>query len=578
MLHFPTSPPHPCGRCGMPFDWPSVRTERPHGWYSVAARSSSVVEIEIMELKNGGDGLPNGDGVTYELNGKPKKTGLRPGEVFNALSWEQLTGVHLVNNKAVEEISKKHSRDFLGAHRFLQHLASYPDAPKTHLQNRRGREYIADTGIGWLWNNVHWVADLHVEGVRYDAYMEALFEGLRKHSFLGPDGLVVGHNPNILIPPVVDKLNDVIADVHAAITAKGFEKRVKKQLAAREKSKKLMLEFFDALRWSRDSSRVLRMDFQYLAQDYFEPMQPTKEGFDKARADLKRLLDTIRGRVQFKGHAIHFWKLSFGYYRGWNFHVMFFFDPSYIDNIDVVARQFQEVWRNIGGNDAFSYQTAGGKNKFKSNAIGLLRQDDSDKWSSLMDTIEYWALSDQILLAKQFGRYHTFDHSEIVSWCEKLVDRSSRAVRPVALNVFSSSTKDVVLPRSSGPKSGRLAATTGSAFDIALLAKESEERGMLGERVKASVEKSKQRKIRVASTRQKNTSLKVGSLAASSSLDVYAAAELPSLDAERGPSNALASVEGPSSTNFAVSADVPPVASDGDAHPAPHQPSGHTDR
>lgn len=127
----------------------------------------------------------------------------------------------------------------------------------------------------------------------------------------------------------------------------------------------------------------------------------------KAKADLKHLLDNRRGKVDlFKPMVGYIARMEYGADKGIHFHVIFFFDGDKSWKDAWLVRQVGKYWQDvITKGQGIHYNCNKGKKRYRRCGIGMIKREAENSREDLLEAVSYLTKMDQYIgLNKECGR------------------------------------------------------------------------------------------------------------------------------------------------------------------------------
>lgn len=188
----------------------------------------------------------------------------------------------------------------------------------------------------------------------------------------------------------VESWLSVIGIIRDGVNGTKFKIAVNEYQRSSRKNHKSVLDYIDSLFYSYAKILVIRIDLSYKLGINVDSL--------RVRKDRERLFLNAKSNRIFTNMIGFVWKLEVGLYKGFHYHMLFFFDGSKVREDINISRRIGEYWvGDITKNDGLYFNCNRVKNKYKHCGIGLISYFDEQKRSYLKDAVKYLTLTEKYL-------------------------------------------------------------------------------------------------------------------------------------------------------------------------------------
>lgn len=228
----------------------------------------------------------------------------------------------------------------------------------------------------------------------------------------------------------VNTLNEFVDSIRQEVQSENFKKSLNLHQRPFDKNYKSLVDYVDKLFEQHSKLLVIKMDFGYfnsydslengsnpkelLEQNRIKSEQELYEKCSQAQKDMKHFFRNAKSNSIFKHMLGYTWKLDYGgSYKGFYYHIIFFFDGSKVDDDVTIARMMGEYWVNTITNKEGIYWIYN-KNKDE-NSIGMINRNNKKSLEILKNIVCHYLIKVDIyakINSKKIGR--TFGKGEIM--------------------------------------------------------------------------------------------------------------------------------------------------------------------
>lgn len=181
-----------------------------------------------------------------------------------------------------------------------------------------------------------------------------------------------------------------------------YQKAAKKNLCS-------ALRYIDSLFAQYARLLVIRVDLSYRNE------AKASISAELARHHRERFFKNLQAHRLFRACIGYIWKLEYGRYKGFHYHLLVFYDGARVRQDITLAQLLGEYWRDaITGGAGNYYNCNAYKERYRIPGIGMLHHTDTAKREGLNIAINYLCKVDTFARLAQPGRERTFGRGEIV--------------------------------------------------------------------------------------------------------------------------------------------------------------------
>ncbi|MFV8871277.1 YagK/YfjJ domain-containing protein [Serratia fonticola] len=217
--------------------------------------------------------------------------------------------------------------------------------------------------------------------------------------------IAVTDNTPEAIALLANRLNIFIREFRAEITTGPHKLKLRKYQKAAKKNLKGTLQYIDSLSAQYARLLVVRVDLTYRKD------AKVMITADLARQHRQRFFKNLQAHRLFRACVGYIWKLEYGRYKGFHYHLLVFYDGAQVRQDVTLARLLGEYWRDvITDGVGYYYNCNAYKERYRIPGIGMLHHTDTAKREGLNITINYLCKVDtfaRLVLpnsARTFGR------------------------------------------------------------------------------------------------------------------------------------------------------------------------------
>jgi len=372
---------------------------------------------------------------------------------INSYQLKATDGTHYILETYMEAIH--------GAMRFMKKVVYGKELFSTAYTTVYGKPKTTISSLGKHLKALHSYSRIFSKDYKFSPLLEFFLEEYRKHPIKDYFSPVQGHD---LIG--VDLFNDFVA----LMRKNAVVSRLKKVVSDWEsKSKKNMngLKDLETELFERHARvMAIRLDFNYhkatftpeevdgiiveaavqierdhadylAGQDISTPR--TVEGriaLEEVRIDRERLFTNMKGKPSLFKHLVGYvWRIEFGRAAGYHLHLMLFFDGAYVKKHEYLAQEIGYYWQNFITNGRSYFENCNlKKEKYGDSwALGEIEHGDAAKRDNLINTLQYFCKTNQLVQVVPFAGCHLFG-SRLVPQQRKVRSGRPRRKGVVGLN------------------------------------------------------------------------------------------------------------------------------------------------
>lgn len=187
----------------------------------------------------------------------------------------------------------------------------------------------------------------------------------------------------------IDVLNSFIENIRLEAKSEEFKESIKKYQRRSNDNYESLVKYINKLFDENDEVMVLRVDFGYkekypltkgiLRNKSLSEIEKERNAkCSQAQADRTRLFNNCRKNNIFKKHMLGYaWKLEYGFFKGFHYHLFFFFDGSQVHDDINKARMIGEYWKTkITKGRGLYHNCNANKGGYKYLGIGKIHRND----------------------------------------------------------------------------------------------------------------------------------------------------------------------------------------------------------
>ena len=203
-----------------------------------------------------------------------------------------------------------------------------------------------------------------------------------------------------------DALNRFVEALRREQQDEEFKKRVKNHARAANKNYASLIKLIDALQEVYARLLIIRIDLGY-------SVEAGKTVTFGEAASHRNQLFRVKKRTKMFEHLVgSAWKLEYGPYKRFHFHVILFFDGAAVREDVSIAWIVGEEWRNnITEGRGIYYNCNSHKGDYKKCGIGMVHYSDRDAYEGLRMAATYMAKTDYFTRAELPPGYRVFGRS-----------------------------------------------------------------------------------------------------------------------------------------------------------------------
>lgn len=207
---------------------------------------------------------------------------------------------------------------------------------------------------------------------------------------------------------LANRLNVFIRKFRAEITTGPHKLKLRKYQKAAKKNLKGTLHYIDSLSAQYARLLVVRVDLTYLKN------AKAMITADLARQHRQRFFKNLQAHRLFRACVGYIWKLEYGRYKGFHYHLLVFYDGALVRQDVTLARLLGEYWRDVITVGAGNYYNCNAnKERYRIPGIGMLHYTDTVKRGGLNIAINYLSKVDTFARLALPNGARTFGRGEI---------------------------------------------------------------------------------------------------------------------------------------------------------------------
>ncbi|WP_024912837.1 YagK/YfjJ domain-containing protein [Chania multitudinisentens] len=204
------------------------------------------------------------------------------------------------------------------------------------------------------------------------------------------------------------RLNVFIRQFRAEITTGPHKLKLRKYQKAAKKNLKGTLQYIDSLSAQYARLLVVRVDLTYRKD------AKVMITADLARQHRQRFFKNLQAHRLFRACVGYIWKLEYGRYKGFHYHLLVFYDGSLVRQDVTLARLLGEYWRDVITDGAGNYYNCNAyKERYRIPGIGMLHHADTVKRDGLNIAVNYLCKIDTFARLALPNGARTFGRGEI---------------------------------------------------------------------------------------------------------------------------------------------------------------------
>lgn len=196
--------------------------------------------------------------------------------------------------------------------------------------------------------------------------------------------IAMADNTTEAIAQLTNRLNVFIRQFRAEITTGPHKLKLRKYQKAAKKNLKGTLQYINSLSAQYARLLVVRVDLTYLKD------AKAMITADLARQHRQRFFKNLQAHRLFRACVGYIWKLEYGRYKGFHYHLLVFYDGALVRQDVTLARLLGEYWRDVITDGAGNYYNCNAyKERYRIPGIGMLHHTDTVKRGGLNIAINY---------------------------------------------------------------------------------------------------------------------------------------------------------------------------------------------
>ncbi|KEY59868.1 inovirus-type Gp2 protein [Serratia sp. DD3] len=217
--------------------------------------------------------------------------------------------------------------------------------------------------------------------------------------------LAMTDNTPEAITQLAERLNTFIRQFRSGLKTPSHKRQSRQYQRAASKNLCGALRYTDALFEQHARLLIVRVDLSYRNET------KTTITTELARQHRQRFFKNLQAHRLFQACVGYVWKLEYGRYRGFHYHLLVFYDGARVRQDVTLARLLGEYWRDVITAGAGHYHNCNAdKARYRFPGIGLLHYTDTAKRQGLNIAVRYLCKVDtyaRLALpngARSFGR------------------------------------------------------------------------------------------------------------------------------------------------------------------------------
>jgi len=245
---------------------------------------------------------------------------------------------------------------------------------------------------------------------RFPPYVELFLDHVMDNKL----GILIGvncHYSDEENEKVAGVINEFVGSLRKKAQSKEFEKKLNGLNRSVRENHKNLLSYIDILFKQYARLLVLRVDLDYEKGNYIKDEHEICAKYNEAKQDFEHFLNNMRSNTLFDNMVGYVWKLEYGSFSGYHYHVIFFFDGSKVREDESIAMMIGEYWKEIITKGRGRYYNCNDKKEFYTRCgIGMINHYDTKLIENLKMVSEYITKSDYYFKAivpkkgKAFGK------------------------------------------------------------------------------------------------------------------------------------------------------------------------------
>lgn len=239
------------------------------------------------------------------------------------------------------------------------------------------------------------------------AYAECFLWAFKDCDYLH-EAMTAGWRPLTMIelPSLLGDLKQRLAAFHQATQSGGCWERRRYLARKRDHNRWAATQLLEGLFERHAKLLVVRVDVGYT--EYAAPYMDAS----MVHQHRQRLCKAFHQHSLFTHLLGYIWKLEYGEYKGFHYHMLFFFDGSKVRQDVRYAQRIGEYWNTTitQGHGVYFNCNYRAEERYHANAMGLVTYHDAEKHQGLIHIIRYLTKIDEYATLTVHG--DTFGHSQ----------------------------------------------------------------------------------------------------------------------------------------------------------------------
>ncbi|MBC3216690.1 YagK/YfjJ domain-containing protein [Serratia fonticola] len=205
------------------------------------------------------------------------------------------------------------------------------------------------------------------------------------------------------------RLNVFTRQFRAVLNTGPHKLKLRKNQKAAKKNLCGALRYIDSLFAQYARLLVIRVDLSYRNE------AKASISAELARHHRERFFKNLQAHRLFRACIGYIWKLEYGRYKGFHYHLLVFYDGARVRQDITLAQLLGEYWRDTITDGAGNYYNCNAyKERYRIPGIGMLHHTDTAKREGLNIAVNYLCKVDTFARLALPGRERTFGRGEIV--------------------------------------------------------------------------------------------------------------------------------------------------------------------
>jgi hypothetical protein len=238
-------------------------------------------------------------------------------------------------------------------------------------------------------NNIYSVFPIH----RLNPYVELFIRKLEEELVDNIDIYnIIRHSIEYIEPQQVNTLNGFVDNIRTAVKSKEFKAVLHEHQRLITMNHKSLMDSIDNLFSQHSKLLVLRVDLSYKkdVRTLFLNKEEIYQEYEQVKKDRSRFFNNMRSNSLFDNMLGYAWKLQYAKYKGFHYHMIFFFNGSKVQQDVTIAKGIGEYWVNsITQGRGFYYNCNTHKYKYNYCGVGMINYDDTALIEDLKIAVRY---------------------------------------------------------------------------------------------------------------------------------------------------------------------------------------------